>query len=139
MTPADLAQRQNAFGQNIIPPPESATILEIVWETILDDPIIKILIVGAIIILALGTAIHPKDGWLEGVAIVVAVFIVLSVTAGNDYSKDKKFKKLLLLQTDKKVKVIRSGFKDQISSWDILVGDIIEINLGIFFDFIHER
>ena len=130
MTASDMKERQDCFGQNIIPPPESDTILEIVWETIVDDPIIKILIVGAIVILALGTAIDPKAGWTEGVAIVVAVFIVLSVTAGNDWSKDRKFKKLLLLQTDKKVKIIRGGLKDQISSWDIVVGDIVEITLG---------
>jgi Ca2+-transporting ATPase len=130
MTAIDHKERQEIFGQNIIPPPESATILEIVWETIVDDPIIKILIIGAIVILILGSIIDPSKGWTEGVAIIIAVFIVLAVTAGNDWSKDRKFKKLLLLQTDKKVKVIRGGHKDQISSWDIVVGDIVECNFG---------
>ena len=130
MTALDTAQRQEIYGQNIIPPPESDTILEIIWGTIVDDPILKILIVGAVVILAVGTAIHPSTGWTEGVAIVIAVSIVLAVTAGNDWSKDRKFKKLLLLQTDKKVKIHRGGFQDQISSWDILVGDLVEINLG---------
>lgn len=63
-------------------------------------------------------------------AIVVAVFIVLSVTAGNDWSKDRKFKKLMLLQSDKKVRVIRGGIKNEISSWDILVGDVVELICG---------
>jgi Ca2+-transporting ATPase len=130
MTAADNRERQEAFGQNIIPPPESESILEIVWDTIVDDPIIKILIIGAFVILILGSIVEPAAGWTEGVAILVAVLIVLSVTAGNDWSKDRKFKKLLLLQTDKKVKVIRDGIKDQISSWDILVGDVVEIAVG---------
>lgn len=130
MTAFDMKERQETFGQNIIPPPESDTILEIIWGTIVDDPILKILIIGAVVILILGTIMDPQVGWTEGVAIMVAVVIVLSVTAGNDWSKDRKFKKLLLLQTDKKVKIIRGGYQDQISSWDIMVGDIVEINVG---------
>jgi Ca2+-transporting ATPase len=130
MTAFDTKERQDTFGQNIIPPPESDTILEIIWGTIVDDPILKILIIGAVVILGLGTGIDPAVGWTEGVAIMVAVIIVLSVTAGNDWSKDRKFKKLLLLQTDKKVKIIRGGYQDQISSWDIMVGDIVEVNVG---------
>ncbi|KAJ3065457.1 Calcium-transporting ATPase 10, plasma membrane-type [Podochytrium sp. JEL0797] len=130
MVAVDSEKRTAVFGANKIPPPRSDTILEIVWGTIVEDPILKILIVGAILVLSLGTAMCPSDGWLDGVVIVIAVVIVLSVTAGNDYSKDKKFKKLLLMQSDKKVKVIRGGKKDEISSWDILVGDIVEITMG---------
>ncbi|KAJ3209185.1 Calcium-transporting ATPase 10, plasma membrane-type [Entophlyctis luteolus] len=130
MVPIDSQKRIEVFGLNKIPPPRSDTILEIVWGTIVEDPILKILIVGAILVLSLGTAMCPSDGWLDGVVIVVAVVIVLSVTAGNDYSKDKKFKKLLLMQSNKKVKVIRGGKKDEVSSWDVLVGDIVEVSTG---------
>ncbi|ORY37446.1 calcium-translocating P-type ATPase [Rhizoclosmatium globosum] len=130
MQAADAAKRTEVFGLNKIPPPRSDTILEMIWGTIVEDPILKILIVGAVLVLSLGTAMCPADGWLDGVVIVVAVVLVLSVTAGNDYSKDKKFKKLLLMQSDKKVKVIRGGKKDEISSWDILVGDIVEVSTG---------
>jgi Ca2+-transporting ATPase len=130
MTVVDQFERSEIFGENIIPPPRSATILEIVWDTIKDDPILKVLIVGAVVVLTLGSVICPAHGWIEGLAIVIAVFIVLSVTAGNDWSKDRKFKKLLLLQTDKKVRVIRGGVKNEISSWDILVGDVVELVVG---------
>ncbi|KAI8617675.1 hypothetical protein BC830DRAFT_1062238 [Chytriomyces sp. MP71] len=130
MIAVDAAKRCEVFGVNQIPPPRSDTILEIIWGTIVEDPILKILIVGAIVVFSLGTAMCPKDGWLDGVVIVVAVVLVLSVTAGNDYSKDLKFKKLLLMQSDKKVKVIRGGRKDEISSWDVLVGDVLEIGVG---------
>ncbi|KAJ3285350.1 Calcium-transporting ATPase 10, plasma membrane-type, partial [Rhizoclosmatium sp. JEL0117] len=130
MVAIDGDKRAELFGINRIPLPRSDTILEIVWGTIVGDPILKILIVGAVLVLSLGTAMCPADGWLDGVVIVVAVVLVLSVTAGNDYSKDKKFKKLLLMQSDKKVKVIRGGKTDEISSWDVLVGDIVEISTG---------
>ncbi|KAI9096530.1 E1-E2 ATPase-domain-containing protein [Phlyctochytrium arcticum] len=130
MTAVEAELRISKFGRNLIPPPRSDTILEIVWETIKDDPIIKVLIIGAVVVLSLGTAICPKDGWIEGLAILVAVVIVLSVTAGNDWSKDRKFKKLLLLQSDKRTKVIRGGVKDQISSWDVVVGDLVDVVVG---------
>ncbi|KAI9009873.1 hypothetical protein BC832DRAFT_518476, partial [Gaertneriomyces semiglobifer] len=130
MTAVDKEARERVFGKNITPPPRSDTIFEIVWEAIKDDPIIKVLLVGAIVVLALGTAICPSEGFIEGLAILIAVVIVLSVTAGNDWSKDRKFKKLLLLQSDKRIKVIRGGIKDQISSWDIIVGDLVEVVVG---------
>ncbi|KAJ1547338.1 Calcium-transporting ATPase 10, plasma membrane-type, partial [Nowakowskiella sp. JEL0078] len=122
--------RKQVFGSNIVPPPKTSTIVEIVWDTIKEDPIIKVLLVGAIVVISLGTAICPASGYIEGIAILVAVIIVLSVTAGNDWSKEKKFKKLLLLQSDKKTKVVRGGIKDQISSWDLVVGDIVEVIVG---------
>ncbi|KAI8821146.1 uncharacterized protein EV422DRAFT_496302 [Fimicolochytrium jonesii] len=130
MTAVENESRQAAFGTNVIPPPRSDTILEMVWETIKEDPIIKVLIIGAAVVLALGTAICPSEGYIEGLAILVAVVIVLSVTAGNDWSKDRKFKKLLLLQSDKRCKVIRGGVKDQVSSWDLIVGDLVEVVVG---------
>jgi hypothetical protein len=65
MTAMDGQERCDIFGENIIPPPRSASILEIVWETIVDDPILKILILGAIVVLSVGTAICPTQGWIE--------------------------------------------------------------------------
>ncbi|KAJ3127841.1 Calcium-transporting ATPase 10, plasma membrane-type [Nowakowskiella sp. JEL0407] len=130
MDVVDAANRKMVYGENIIPPPKSKTIFEIVWDTIKDDPIIKVLLIGAVVVISLGSAICPANGFIEGLAILVAVVIVLSVTAGNDWSKDKKFKKLLLLQSDKKTRVIRGGIKDQISSWDLVVGDLVEVLVG---------
>ncbi|KAJ3243306.1 Calcium-transporting ATPase 10, plasma membrane-type [Chytriomyces hyalinus] len=130
MVAIDADKRIAAFGANKIPPPPSETILQMIWGTIVEDPILKILIVGAIFVTSLGTAMCPSEGWLDGLVIVIAVVLVLGVTAGNDYSKDRKFKKLLLMQSDKKVKAIRGGKKDEISSWDVLVGDVIEVSTG---------
>jgi Ca2+-transporting ATPase len=126
----DKDARGLVFGTNIIPPPRSETIIEIILGTIWDDTILKTLIVGGSLVLALGTGLCPSTGWIEGVAILVAVAIVLTVVSTNDYLKDQKFKKLLLLQSDKRCKVIRSGFKDEISSWDLLVGDLVALASG---------
>jgi len=36
-----------------------------------------------------------KHGWVEGFSIFVAVIIIVSVTAGNNYIKEKQFQKLV--------------------------------------------
>jgi len=62
------------------------------------DPMIIILMVAACVAIAIGVAKEPPgheaEGALEGVAILVAIFIVISVSAYNDWSKDQEFKKL---------------------------------------------
>ena len=128
--PIDGPIRAAKYGQNIIPLAPSLTIFGIVFNTATEDPILKTLIIGSIVILVLGLIQDPANGWVEGIAILIAVFIVLTVTAGNDYYKDKKFRKLLLLQSDKKCKVLRDGATDLISSWDLLVGDIVLLETG---------
>ncbi|KJE97340.1 plasma membrane calcium ATPase [Capsaspora owczarzaki ATCC 30864] len=117
------------FGRNIVPPPKSETLLELIWDA-LHDRILQILIVGAIVTLAVGLAQHPTSGWTEGVAILVAVILVVSITAGNDYFKERKFKQILMLQSDKHVTVLRDGKEDQVSSWDIQVGDVVLLSVG---------
>ena len=37
---------------------------------------------------------HLTQGWIEGVAILIAVLIVALVTASNDYSKELQFRAL---------------------------------------------
>ena len=73
---------------------------------------------------------EPESGWIEGVAIMIAVVLVLTITAGNDWSKERKFNRILLLASDKKCKVLRDGKVDQISSWDLVVGDVVVLAPG---------
>jgi Ca2+-transporting ATPase len=99
----DQEARQITYGRNLIPPPPSDGIFAMIVGQVKEDVILQVLIVGAIVVIGLGTAICPESGFIEGITILVAVIIVLGVTSGNDWSKDRKFKKLLLLQSDKKV------------------------------------
>lgn len=49
-----------------------------------------------------------ETGWLEGVAILVAVLIVLNVTAANDMQKDRQFRQLNAINNRKLIKVVRA-------------------------------
>jgi Ca2+-transporting ATPase len=75
MTAIDGQERCEIFGENIIPPPRSETILEIVWGTIKEDPILKILIAGACVVLSLGSAICPAEGWIEVKDVSILIYL----------------------------------------------------------------
>ena len=89
---------------------------------------LRVLCVAAVISLVLGIATEGiKEGWLEGASILIAVVIIVSVTAGNNYIKQKQFEKLNAIANEKSCFVFRGGNKTQISVYDLLVGDIVEI------------
>jgi uncharacterized ion transporter superfamily protein YfcC len=45
--------------------------------------------------LTIGVVQHGwQSGWVEGAAIFMAVGIIVTVTAGNNYLKEKQFQKL---------------------------------------------
>jgi len=95
------------------------------------DKTLIILSVAAVVSIALGLTVEDRTtGWIDGTAILVAVIIIVAVTAGNDYNKEKKFQKLSEIRDEKKVSVIRGGQKKEISTFDIVVGDIVEIESG---------
>jgi magnesium-transporting ATPase (P-type) len=63
-----------------------------------------------------------KYGWIEGFAIIMAVIIVSTVTAFNDYQKDKQFRALNKESSRIKIKVIRNGESNDVEIDYLLVG-----------------
>jgi hypothetical protein len=57
----------------------------------LEDFTLRILVVAALISLIIGIYENPSSGWMEGVAILIAITIVVLVTAVNDWLKEKQF------------------------------------------------
>eukprot|EP00297_Palpitomonas_bilix_P001737 CAMPEP_0113902812 /NCGR_PEP_ID=MMETSP0780_2-20120614/22080_1 /TAXON_ID=652834 /ORGANISM="Palpitomonas bilix" /LENGTH=1043 /DNA_ID=CAMNT_0000895703 /DNA_START=155 /DNA_END=3283 /DNA_ORIENTATION=+ /assembly_acc=CAM_ASM_000599 len=74
---------------------------------------------------------YTKPGsYIEGIVIVIAVLIVAFVTAGNDYSKERQFRSLNDVKNDIRVKVVRGGDEHQVSTYEIVVGDIVVLESG---------
>jgi len=101
----------------------------------LDDFMLKILIVAAIISLIVSMIFekdHRNIAWVEGAAILVAVFVVSFVTAWNDYKKEEQFMKLnAYSDAQNNVNVMREGKKCVINFDDIKVGDIVQVEVGM--------
>ncbi|CAG0885916.1 unnamed protein product, partial [Darwinula stevensoni] len=137
---SELEQRREVFGSNVIPPKPPKTFLRLVWEALQDVTLI-ILIIAAVISLVLSYMPREAEmksddseehaGWIEGVAIFVTVVIVVFVTAGNDYTKERQFRGLQSrIEGEHKFAVIRGGSVEQINVGEIVVGDICQVKYG---------
>jgi len=130
----EVQQKKEAFGENVLPqkPPTPF------WRFLLDalkDKTLIILTISSIVSIILGLTMPPpgesrETGWIEGTAILVAVIVVSTVTATNDWSKDKKFRKLSAASEDRKIKVLREGKSRVISVFELVVGDIVLLETG---------
>lgn len=77
-----------------------------------------------------GKCVQPKVDWIEGVAILVAVAIVVLVGSLNDYQKERQFAKLNEQREDRQMKVIRGGSEMLINTKEVCVGDIALLEPG---------
>jgi Ca2+-transporting ATPase len=72
----------------------------------------------------------PKVEWIEDVAVIAAIAIVVAVGAANDWQKERQFVRLNRKKEDRTIKVIRSGKKCEISVSDAVVGDVVNLEPG---------
>ncbi|KAF9294441.1 hypothetical protein BGZ88_003889 [Linnemannia elongata] len=150
-TAATFADREEFFGKNVLPKRKPKSIFQLMWIA-LQEKILILLLIAAIVSIALGIyedygmkheptqrynrdytsyyATDPKISWVEGVAILAAVVIVVLVGSINDYQKEAQFRKLNAKKEDREVKVLRNGETVLLSVFDILVGDILHLEPG---------
>lgn len=87
-------------------------------------------LVSALISAAVDESEHDA-GWIEGVAILISVVVVVLVTALNDYTKERQFRGLQAkIETEHKFAVIRGGNQIQVVVNELVVGDIAQIKYG---------
>ncbi|KAL4531129.1 hypothetical protein Ndes2526B_g04715 [Nannochloris sp. 'desiccata'] len=132
-TSLTLAERSARYGINTVASPPSATFVELFLEA-LDDFTVKILLGAGSASLALEYWLAGNDGsspnWIEGVSILAAVAVVTLVTAGNNYQKEQQFKALQDIQREDSVRALRGGREVQLSTLDVLVGDLLLVETG---------
>jgi Ca2+-transporting ATPase len=125
--------RQAHFGRSFVPPPPPESIFALIVGA-LDDITIQMLLVCGIFELGLGLGFHdddaPTPGWLEGVALLVTVTVVVLVNAVLDFQKQMQFRALSAANDDSVVAVTRDGVRAEIDSKDIVVGDLLHIIYG---------
>ncbi|SAL98862.1 hypothetical protein [Absidia glauca] len=139
---SQFESRASVFGHNVLPPAKSKNIFELMWMAFKDKTLILLTIAAAVSLAvglyediaqpeydAQGNKI-PGVKWVEGVAIIVAVVIVVLVGSVNDFQKEKQFRKLNAKKEDRTVKATRDGSIVLISVHDVLVGDILHLEPG---------
>ena len=149
-----MAERLRVYGANRTPLRKPKTLLQLIWMAY-QDKVLWILSVAAIVSLALGlyqdlgtppttypsttcpdslpvpnVCTEPQVDWVEGVAITIAIFIVVMVGAVNDWSKEQQFAKLNAQKEDRNVKCLRDGNERLMSVYDVVVGDVLFVEPG---------
>ncbi|KAL7717593.1 Calcium-transporting ATPase [Entamoeba marina] len=142
ITDESFNKRQEQFGHNKYPDPVIVPLWKI-WFEALQDKTLIILIIAAIVSLILAFAVPSSvdkciteesdefnTDWIEGMAILMAVIAVSLGGALSDYSKQKKFLALSQDEKDVQIKVIRNGENLTTSIFNLVVGDIVNLDVG---------
>ncbi|KAF7849173.1 hypothetical protein BT93_L1160 [Corymbia citriodora subsp. variegata] len=128
--PDDVSRRKNAFGSNTYKKPPAKGFFHFVVEAFKDLTIMILLVCAG---LSLGFGIKEngaKEGWYDGGSIFVAVFLVIAVSAGSNYRQNRQFEKLSQVSGNILIDVIRKGRRQQVSIFEIIVGDIVCLKIG---------
>ncbi|OJJ95959.1 hypothetical protein ASPACDRAFT_47316 [Aspergillus aculeatus ATCC 16872] len=128
-----FVDRIKVYGRNILPEPPRKSFGRLLWDAY-NDKIILLLTVAAVVSLSLGiyeaVSGQSRVDWIEGVAVCVAIGIVVAATAGNDWQKERQFRRLGRLKVDREVRVIRSGQQIMVHIHDLTVGDLVHLEPG---------
>ncbi|KAF6827811.1 Calcium-transporting ATPase 2-like protein 2 [Colletotrichum musicola] len=131
-----FTDRKRIFGENRLPKRKQKSFLRLAWIAF-NDKLMFLLTLSATISLALGIyeSVDAAEGetniqWVDGVTVVVAIVVIVIASAATDWQKNHKFAKLNERKEQRDVKVIRSGKTQNISVYDVLVGDIMHIETG---------
>ena len=104
------------------------------WELCLDeleDLMLRILIVCAFISITVGAIFEPDDGgWVDGIAILLAVVVVVLVGGLNNYQKEKQFRSMEEESEQKSTIVLRNNEETEIQFEECVVGDLIVLRAG---------
>ncbi|KAH9025707.1 Ca-transporting ATPase [Lactarius deliciosus] len=135
---ATIQDRQRIYGHCIPPQRPTKSLLLFMWLA-LQDKVIVLLLIAAVISLTLGLfqdfrtshpqGDHPVD-WVQGVAIIAAILVVVAVGSLNDWQKERQFKALDEKIEGRLTKVIRDGEERQIDVHQIVVGDVVLFEPG---------
>ncbi|CAN6990655.1 unnamed protein product [Brassica rapa subsp. trilocularis] len=126
----EIQRRRSTFGSNTYTRPPSKSLIHFVIEAFKDLTIL-ILLGCATLSLGFGIKEHGlKEGWYDGGSIFVAVFLVVAVSAVSNFRQNRQFDKLSKVSSNIKIDVVRNGRRQEISIFDIVVGDIICLNIG---------
>ncbi|XP_076922400.1 calcium-transporting ATPase 2, plasma membrane-type-like isoform X5 [Bidens hawaiensis] len=125
-----LARRQRLYGINKFAESPQRSFWVFVWEA-LHDMTLMILAMCATVSLVVGIA---TEGWPkgahDGLGIVASILLVVFVTATSDYRQSLQFRDLDKEKKKISIQVTRSGYRQKLSIYELLVGDIVHLSIG---------
>lgn len=135
LTKQEVEENRRLHGENILTPPEKASL----WSQFLEkfnDPIIKILLVAWLLSMIIagvhcwGPEAEGFTAFLEPIGIFFAIMLASCVGFFFEMKANKAFDVLNTVNDDTLVKVIRDGNISQITKKEVVVGDIVVLESG---------
>ncbi|XVE75572.1 hypothetical protein DITRI_Ditri12bG0104400 [Diplodiscus trichospermus] len=126
----NIATRQKIYGFNHYTEKPPRTFWMFVWDAFQDLTLI-ILMICAVISIGVGLATEgwPK-GMYDGAGILLSIILVVLVTAISDYRQSLQFRDLDREKKKISVQVTRDGRRQQVSIYDLVVGDVVHLGIG---------
>ncbi|ESN93867.1 hypothetical protein HELRODRAFT_193907 [Helobdella robusta] len=135
-----IRNRRSQLGANFIEPKPQKSFLRYVIEA-LNDVTLIVLTIAAIVSLVLSfieankssAKSDPTKGleWIEGATILIAVVLIILVTAFNNWTKERQFRNLKkIVSGQQKFCTIRSGQVMNINNTELVVGDVCIVKYG---------
>ena len=126
LTDAEVAASRALHGENVLTPPERTPWWKLYLEKF-DDPVIRILIVAALIAVAAGVV----DGaYTEGIGIFCAIILSTLLAFLNEFKAAREFELLDKSSDETPVRVLRHGQHTSVARCEVVVGDIVTVEAG---------
>lgn len=135
LTAQEVEENRRRFGENVLTPPEKASL----WSQFLEkfnDPIIRILLVAWVLSMIIagvhcwGPEAEGFTAFLEPIGIFFAILLASCVGFFFEVRANRAFDILNTVNDDTLVKVIREGNISQIPKKEVVVGDIVVLETG---------
>lgn len=126
LTPKEVEESREKYGENIITPSEKVSLWRLYLEKF-QDPMIKILLFA--LFLSLIIAIIHND-FTELIGVLLAVVLATSIGFWFEWDAARKFDILNALGDESPVRVMREGHVKEVSKREVVVGDIVLLESG---------
>ncbi|EKG04047.1 calcium-transporting ATPase, putative [Trypanosoma cruzi] len=147
---ASVHERRERFGANRLMRHQKKTFMTFVKESVEDDRTLQLLIGSAVLSVVLGMTtseyregtIDRSTGLVEGAAIFLSVFIVVTLSALNNYKKQEQFSHVIEREDQSRQLVLVWRYESasggelmlrpmEVHVEDVVVGDVVQISAGM--------
>ncbi|MDB9313213.1 calcium-translocating P-type ATPase, PMCA-type [Spirulina sp. CS-785/01] len=126
LTSEEVILNRQKYGSNVLSPPKRDPWWLLFLEKF-EDPVIRILMVAAVIAIAVGWF---EGEYIEGLGIIVAILLATILAFINEYRANQAFEILNQYVDELKVRVIREGHVTAIPRKSLVVGDLVYVEQG---------
>ncbi|CAA7057558.1 unnamed protein product [Microthlaspi erraticum] len=126
----EILQRREAFGSNMCPCKIGKSFWSFIWKASQFPPSLFMMLATVInsLLRIKKKAIH--DGWYVEACIILATVLDIIVRAITEYKQSRQSAKFSEEKRSVHLEVIRGGRRVSVSTYDIVVGDIVPLKNG---------